>query len=96
MKLYPFDESQGEFREVEKEFTKEELYDQYATNNDVPEVAQNYIDELESKIKYKKQLKELVAEIEVLQYDVSTFHDTEDELKLDRKLNELLTKIKEL
>ena len=55
MKPYPFDSSQGEFKELVKEYTKEELFDMYCLENEVPDVIMNYIDELESEIKKLRQ-----------------------------------------
>ncbi len=37
--------------ETVKEYTSEELYDQYASENKIPEVVQIYINDLENQIK---------------------------------------------
>jgi len=55
MKPYPFDSSQGEFKELVKEYTKEELFDMYCENNLLPDVVENYIEELELTIKKLRQ-----------------------------------------
>lgn len=52
---YPFDSSQGEFKELVKEYTKEDLFDMYCLENEVPDVIMNYIDELELTIKKLRQ-----------------------------------------
>ena len=45
--------------ETVKEYTSEELYDQYASENEIPEVVQIYINDLENQIKLlTKKLKE--------------------------------------
>lgn len=45
--------------ETVKEYTSEELYDQYASENEIPEVVQIYINDLENKIKLlTKKIKE--------------------------------------
>lgn len=45
--------------ETVKEYTSEELYDIYASENEIPEVVQIYINDLENKIKLlTKKLKE--------------------------------------
>lgn len=37
--------------ELVKEYTSEELYDRYASENKIPEVIENYINDLEKQIK---------------------------------------------
>lgn len=45
--------------ETVKEYTSEELYDRYASENEIPEVVQIYINDLENQIKLlTKKLKE--------------------------------------
>jgi predicted ribosome quality control (RQC) complex YloA/Tae2 family protein len=45
--------------ETVKEYTNEELYDQYASENEIPEVVEIYINDLENQIKLlTKKLKE--------------------------------------
>lgn len=55
MMPYPFDASEGEFRNEVKEYTAEELFDKYASNNEIPDVVFQYIWELERNIKQLKK-----------------------------------------
>ena len=48
---FPFDSSQGDFKEIIVEYAKEELYEMYVSDNNIPEVVQEYIFELEAIIK---------------------------------------------
>lgn len=51
MKPYPFDSSQGNFKDEVKEYTKEELFEIYASDNNIPDVVMEYIFELENELK---------------------------------------------
>ena len=66
--------------ETVKEYTKEELYEQYFEENKVPDVIHNYIEELESNnLKMRKGIKSL---IEIY----STLEDKEPYINLLKQL----------
>ena len=61
-----------------KEYTKEELFEQYSDQNMVPDVIQQYIDELESKI---YTLYKMAKEIKSLQ-EIECILDSDQKLRL--------------
>lgn len=70
-----------ETHETFKEYSKEELYDLYASGNNIPDVIQNYVDELEG-------MKNIIRKIKALK-------DIECILNSDQKI-ELVTLEKKL
>ncbi len=69
-----------------KEYTKEEIFEQYSQENIVPDDVQNYIDELETKI---HTLHKLAKEIKSLQ-SIESILDNDQSLRLRDLQKELI------